>query len=60
MMNIIKHDHGFVEYRKGSHVIYNGDAISVIEIAIKDKSVDLIFADPPYNIGKDFNGRIDK
>ena len=25
-----------------------------------DASVDLIFADPPYNIGKNFNGRRDK
>jgi site-specific DNA-methyltransferase (adenine-specific) len=27
---------------------------------ISDASIDLIFADPPYNIGKDFNGRKDK
>ncbi len=27
---------------------------------IKDNSIDLIFADPPYNIGKDFNGFKDK
>ena len=32
------------------------DALS----AIPGASVDLIFADPPYNIGKDFNGRKDK
>jgi site-specific DNA-methyltransferase (adenine-specific) len=28
--------------------------------AVADASVDLIFADPPYNIGKNFNGRRDK
>jgi len=27
---------------------------------VLDASVDLIFADPPYNIGKNFNGRRDK
>ena len=27
---------------------------------IEDNSVDLIFIDPPYNIGKDFNGHKDK
>ena len=27
---------------------------------IEDKSIDLIFADPPYNIGKDFGNNKDK
>ncbi len=27
---------------------------------IPEDSIDLIFADPPYNIGKNFNGRRDK
>ena len=48
------------EYKNGNDIIYNGDAISVLKEKIKDKSVDLIFVDPPYNIGKDFNGRKDK
>lgn len=47
-------------YSKDGHVIYNGDAIQVLESKIEDKSIDLIFVDPPYNIGKDFNGRKDK
>lgn len=47
-------------HKKDEHIIYNGDAIEVLETKIKDKSIDLIFVDPPYNIGKDFNGRIDK
>lgn len=42
-----------------SHTIYNGDAIEILKSEIEDRSVDLIFADPPYNIGKDFNGRKD-
>lgn len=47
-------------YSKDGHIIYNGDAIQVLESKIEDKSIDLIFVDPPYNIGKDFNGRKDK
>lgn len=45
---------------KEGHIIYNGDAIDILHSKIQDKSIDLIFADPPYNIGKDFNGRLDK
>lgn len=47
-------------YQKEGHSIFNGDAIHVLETKIEDKSIDLIFVDPPYNIGKDFNGRKDK
>ena len=47
-------------YNKDRQTIYNGDAIQVLESKIEDKSIDLIFVDPPYNIGKDFNGRKDK
>lgn len=41
------------------HIIFQGDVIVILEKNIGDNSVDLIFADPPYNIGKDFNGRKD-
>lgn len=36
-----------------------GDSISVLK-KMKDKSVQLIFADAPYNIGKDFGNNSDK
>jgi len=36
-----------------------GDVILGLE-SIENESVDLIFADPPYNIGKNFNGYWDK
>lgn len=36
-----------------------GDSLKILKL-VKDKSVDLIFADPPYNIGKDFGNNIDK
>ena len=40
--------------------LVRGDALHVLDGAVADASVDLIFADPPYNIGKNFNGRRDK
>lgn len=43
-----------------NHKIYFGDCIDVLENYIPDESINLIFADPPYNIGKNFNGRIDR
>lgn len=50
---MIKHAHE-------RHLVYQGDATEVLEEEVKDSSVDLIFVDPPYNIGKDFNGLKDK
>jgi len=41
------------------HKIIHGDALEALE-QIPDNSVDLIFADPPYNIGKNFSGHKDK
>jgi site-specific DNA-methyltransferase (adenine-specific) len=47
-------------FKKNGHLIVWGDAIEVLAQEIQDNSIDLIFADPPYNIGKNFNGRKDK
>lgn len=47
-------------FEKNGHQIYWGNALAVLREEIADESVDLVFADPPYNIGKDFNGRKDK
>lgn len=41
------------------HKIIHGDALEALK-KIPDNSVDLIFADPPYNIGKNFSGHKDK
>ncbi|MDR1500703.1 MAG: adenine-specific DNA-methyltransferase [Tannerellaceae bacterium] len=41
------------------HKVIFGDAIEALK-SLPDDSVDLIFADPPYNIGKKFNGRVEK
>lgn len=47
------------EYLKSdvSLVIFN-DCIETLK-EIKDKTIDLIFADPPYNLGKDFGNNSD-
>ena len=37
---------------KENYKLYNGDCLEVFK-NIKDKSVNLILIDPPYNIGKD-------
>jgi adenine-specific DNA-methyltransferase len=42
------------------HKLILGDVLEVLGSEIQDNSIDLIFADPPYNIGKDFNGFKDK
>jgi site-specific DNA-methyltransferase (adenine-specific) len=47
-------------FEKEGHTIYWGDALQVLADEIPDASIDLVFADPPYNIGKDFNGRKDR
>ena len=41
------------------HELMKGDAIKLLK-SIQNNSVNLIFADPPYNIGKNFNGYKDK
>ena len=48
------------KFEKNDHIIILGDAIEALSKEIDDNSIDLIFADPPYNIGKNFNGRKDK
>ncbi len=42
------------------HRIIHSDALLALNDEIADESVDLIFADPPYNIGKNFAGCKDK
>ena len=40
-------------------MIYNEDCISAMK-KIKSGSINIIIADPPYNIGKDFGNDSDK
>jgi site-specific DNA-methyltransferase (adenine-specific) len=43
-----------------NHRIIQGDSLEILTCEIPDDSIDLIFVDPPYNIGKNFNGLKDK
>jgi site-specific DNA-methyltransferase (adenine-specific) len=47
-------------FEKPNHKIIHGDVIESLDREIADESIDLIFADPPYNIGKNFNGTREK
>jgi len=42
------------------HRIIHGDLLNALSSEVSDNSVDLVFVDPPYNIGKNFNGHKDK
>ncbi|VVH65120.1 hypothetical protein BSPLISOX_282, partial [uncultured Gammaproteobacteria bacterium] len=33
-----------------TNIIYNDDCIKILNSKIDEKSIDLIFADPPYNL----------
>lgn len=45
-------------YQDSKNKIIHGDALLALK-QLPDNSVDLIFADPPYNIGKNFDGLIE-
>ena len=40
-------------YKNENTTIYNGNCLEILNV-IENESIDLIFADPPYNIGKKF------
>lgn len=48
------------KYGTDQHTIIWGDAVAALSGGVEDNSVDLIFADPPYNIGKRFSEFIDR
>ncbi|MEP2533490.1 adenine-specific DNA-methyltransferase [Shimia sp.] len=47
------------DYKTDDHHIIHGSALESLE-SIEDQSVDMVFVDPPYNIGKDFDGIHDR
>lgn len=47
------------EFKINEDKIIQGNALEVLP-TIPNESIDLIFVDPPYNIGKNFNGLEDK
>ena len=48
------------KFEKEGHRIILGDALDILTKEIANRSIDLIFADPPYNIGKNFMDLPDK
>ena len=49
-----------VSFASNSCEIHLGDALVALREHVPDRSVDLIFADPPYNIGKRLANFVDK
>ena len=47
-------------FEKEDHRIMWGDVLDILTREVPDRSIDLIFADPPYNIGKNFIDLPDK
>lgn len=47
-------------FEKDEHKIIWGDALQALADLIPDESVNLIFVDPPYNIGKTFGNNVDR
>lgn len=54
-----KTSENFSRYEKNGHIIFHGDTLGILP-QLKDGSIDLIFIDPPYNIGKKFGDFYDK
>jgi adenine-specific DNA-methyltransferase len=50
----------FERYENEGHTIFHGDALHILSSEIPSESVDLVFVDPPYNIGKQFSNFYDK
>ena len=58
-MDDMQQENNIEEFSNDNGRIFHGDALEVLQ-QITDESVDLLFVDPPYNIGKNFAGRKDK
>ncbi len=50
----------FQRYESSGQAIYHGEATQILAQEIPSESIDLIFIDPPYNIGKQFANFTDK
>jgi adenine-specific DNA-methyltransferase len=50
----------FKRYEADEQVIFYGDYLPILSSEIASNSVDIIFLDPPYNIGKHFADFYDK
>jgi site-specific DNA-methyltransferase (adenine-specific) len=50
----------FERYEDAGHTLFHGDALHILSSEISSESIDLVFIDPPYNIGKRFSNFYDK
>lgn len=57
--NVFKTKDSIIERHSIDTMVINGDSLVALK-QIKDNIVDLVFADPPYNIGKDFGNNKDE
>ena len=48
------------KFSADGHTVFHGDALAVLAAEVPDASIDLVFADPPYNIGKRFGSFVDR
>jgi len=44
-------------FERTGHTVIWGSCVEALREFVPDSSIDLIFADPPYNLGKSYNGR---
>jgi site-specific DNA-methyltransferase (adenine-specific) len=49
---------GIIKYQSKNTTIYHGNCVEALD-QVPDRSIALIFADPPYNIGKKFGNFVD-
>ena len=49
----------FEVFSNGASTVVWGDALHALDAVVEDSEADLIFADPPYNIGKRFGAFLD-
>ncbi len=61
MIHTIKIQNAYIleKHSNDKCCIMLGDSLKILQ-CMEDKSIDLIFADPPYNIGKDFGNNYDR
>ena len=57
--SIIDDTNGIEEVHNNHSMVIHGDSLQIMK-HMEEKSVNLIFADAPYNIGKDFGNNSDK
>jgi site-specific DNA-methyltransferase (adenine-specific) len=52
--------HEALKFENNGQTVVWGDALAALDQHVEDRSIDLLFADPPYNIGKQFGNTRDR